>query len=374
MKNLKFIYTLLLAMAITGFTSCEKEDEPDNPYEGEVLNGAFILNQGTYQMNNAGLAYFSTDKSDSPLISDLFFDANNFKLGDNATDIAKYKGNIYISVTGSNCIYKLNEKGEVTASVLFHTDTELQGGVRYMAFKDDCLYASFYGGIVAKLSADDLHVESKLNTGGSNLEGIAECNGTLYVADSYQYVYDPASGKSDIVYSDNLYMIDPKTFTVKGKINVAVNPNKLISTDGKLFLISWGNYADKGYSFQMIEPSQNNKVTELGVATDMGVGNGKVYLLNSVTDWTAWTTTNTWFSYDIKASKMENVSFMTNAPAELTTDHISMISVDNISGDIYIGTTRYALGNGEIFRFEKDGAFKSQFDCGGQNPIGTVFL
>ena len=71
---------------------------------------------------------------------------------------------------------------------------------------------------------------------------------------------------------------------------------------------------------------------------------------------------------------MENVSFMTNAPAELTTDHISMISVDNISGDIYIGTTRYALGNGEIFRFEKDGAFKSQFDCGGQNPIGTVFL
>lgn len=371
---MKIAYTLLLISAVAGFTSCDKDEDPKEPVANEVLNGAFVLNQGSYQMNNAGLAYFSTDKSDSPLVADLFFDVNNQKLGDNATDIAKYKGDIYISMTGSNCIYKLNNEGKMTDRILFHTDEELQGGVRYMAFKDDYLYASFYGGIVAKISTDKLEVKAKLKTGGANLEGIAEADGALYVADSYQSTYDAQTGMSDIVYSDKLFVIDTKSFTVTGTVTVALNPNKLLSDNGKLFLISWGNYADKGYSFQMIEPAQGNKVTELGVATDMGVGNGKVYLVNSITDWTTWATTNTWFSYDIKEAKMDNASFMINAPATMTTEHISMISVDDLTGEVYIGTTHYTLGNGELFRFGKDGVFKANFDCGGQNPIGAVFF
>ena len=374
MKKQSFIYALLLSSAVAGFTSCEKNDEPGGDVDNQNLKGMFILNQGSYQMNNAGLAFYSLDKTDSPFISDLFYDVNNYKLGDNATDIVKHKGYIYISLTGSNCIYKLNEKGEVAKQVLFHNDPDLQGGVRYMTFKDNSLYASFYGGIVAKLSADDLTVEAKLNTGGSNLEGIAEVNGTLYVADSYQSTYDSTTGQSDIVYGDKLYMIDLKSFTVKGTVTVSLNPNKLIAEDGKLFLISWGNYADKGYSFQMIDPSDNNKVTELAVATDMGAGNGKVYLINSVTDWSTWTSTNTWFSYDIKGNHVDNSSFMKNAPSELTTDHISMITVDDASGDIYIGTTIYTLGNGQVYRFEKDGSFKINFECGGENPIGAVFM
>ena len=374
MKKQNFIYALLLSSAVAGFTSCEKNDEPGGDVDNQNLKGMFILNQGSYQMNNAGLAFYALDKTDSPFISDLFYDVNNYKLGDNATDIVKHNGHIYISLTGSNCIYKLNEKGEVAKQVLFHNDPELQGGVRYMTFKDNSLYASFYGGIVAKLSADDLTVEAKLNTGGSNLEGIAEVNGTLYVADSYQSTYDSTTGQSEIVYGDKLYMIDLKSFTVKGTVTVSLNPNKLIAEDGKLFLISWGNYADKGYSFQMIDPSDNNKVTELAVATDMGAGNGKVYLLNSVTDWSTWTSTNTWFSYDIKGNRVDNSSFMKNAPSELTTDHISLVTVDDASGDIYIGTTIYTLGNGQVYRFEKDGSFKINFDCGGENPIGAVFM
>ncbi len=374
MKKLKIAYSLLLISAVAGFTSCDKNDDPKEPVVNQVLNGAFVLNQGSYQMNNAGLAYFSTDKSDSPLIADMFYDVNNYKLGDNATDIAKYKGDIYISVTGSNCIYKLNNEGKVTDRLLFHTDEDLQGGVRYMAFKDDYLYASFYGGMVAKISTDKLEIIAILKTPGANLEGIAEANGSLYVADSYQTTYDPATGMSDIIYGDKLYVIDLKSFSVTGTVSVSVNPNKLLSDNGKLYLISWGNYYDKGYSFQMIDPSQSNKVTELAVATDMGIGNGKVYLVNSVTDWSNWTTTNTWFSYDVKTGNISDESFMTNAPEDLTTDHISMISVDDLTGDVYVGTTQYTLGNGQLYRFNKNGEYKTNFDCGGQNPIGAVFL
>ncbi len=374
MKTFRISAALLTMAVMAGFTSCSNDDGPDNGDEVKVKGGAFVLNQGSYQMNNAGMAYFKFDKDGAEIVNDLFFDVNDFKLGDNATAIARHKGKIFISMTGSNCIYKLNEKGKVEAQALFHSDPDLQGGVRYMAFEGDYLYASFYGGVVVKISVKDMQVVAKLQTGGGNLEGIAECDGKLYVADSYSYVYDSATGQTSTVYGDKVYVIDTKTFTVSGSIPVALNPNKLIEEDDKLFLLSWGNYADKGYSFQMIEPENGNKVTELGVATDMGAGDDKIYLVNSVTDWNTWQTTNTWTSYDIKAGRMNTASFMADAPASLASDHISMIAVDDDTDDIYIGTTQYTLGNGHVYRFDKHGNFKDDFDCGGQNPVGMIFL
>lgn len=374
MKTFRISAAILMLAVVAGFTSCSNDDGPDNGDEVKVKGGAFVLNQGSYQMNNAGMAYFKFDKDGAEIVNDIFFDVNGYKLGDNATDIARHKGKVYISMTGSNCIYRLSEKGLVEARALFHTDADLQGGVRYMAFDGDYLYATFYGGVVARISVKDMQVTAKLQTGGGNLEGIAECDGKLYVADSYSYVYDSATGQTATVYNDKLYVIDTKTFTVSGTIPVALNPNKLIEEDDKIFLISWGNYADKGYSFQMIEPKNGNKVTELGVATDMGAGNDKVYLVNSVTDWSTWQTTNTWSSYDIKGHRMESSSFMKDAPDALTSGHISMIAVDDDTDDIYIGTTQYTLGNGSVYRFDKNGYFKTDFDCGGQNPVGMVFL
>lgn len=369
----KLFYSLLLAAVAVGFTSCDPTED-DGPDILPALDGVFILNQGSSDMNNACLAHYSYSNTENPLIPDYFYDVNKSKLGDNATDILAYGRFCYISLTGSNCIYKLDGTGKLVAKALFHTDPDLQGGVRYMAIGGNYIYATFYGGVVAKLAADDLKVVAKLNTDGGNLEGIVEHAGTLYVADSYSMVYNPSTGYSDYIYSERLITIDEKTFTVKGEIKVAPNPNKLIAYDGKIYLISWGNYADKGYSFQMIDPSQNKKVTELAVATDMVAANGKVYLINSVTDWNTWATTNNWFSYDIASGKIENASFMKNAPASLASDHISMMTADLYSGEIYIGTTRYTLGNGEIFRFSTDGTFMTKFDCGGQNPIDLVSI
>lgn len=371
MKNNRFIKTLMTLLLVAGVSSCNSTDEPDGPNVETAKNGAFILNQGSYQLNNAGVAYFDTSVSPVKLTEDLFFDVNGVKLGDNATDIQRYGDYIYVSLTGSNCIYKLDETGKLINKVLFHTDTDLQGGVRYMAFKDNYIYASFYGGMVAKISAENLKVEKKLQTSGANLEGIVEYRGTLYIANSYESVYNATTGYSDIIYGKNLITVNLSSFTEAGSVTVSENPNKLLVEDGKIFLISWGNYADKGYSFQMIEPNAGNKVTELGVATDMTAGDGKVYLLNSVTDWNTWATTNTWFTYDIKSGKIDNKSFMADAPASMATEHVSMMAYND---GVYVGTTHYTLSNGEIFRFDRDGKFLENFDCGGQNPVGIAFL
>ena len=51
-----------------------------------------------------------------------------------------------------------------------------------------------------------------------------------------------------------------------------------------------------------------------------------------------------------------------------------MMDVDPTNGDIYIGVTYYASGNGDIYRFDRNGRFISTFDAGGQNPLKAVFL
>lgn len=48
--------------------------------------------------------------------------------------------------------------------------------------------------------------------------------------------------------------------------------------------------------------------------------------------------------------------------------------VNDDNGDIYIGTTYFAAGNDNIYRFKKDGTFIEKFDCGGQNPNSAVFF
>lgn len=96
-------------------------------------------------------------------------------------------------------------------------------------------------------------------------------------------------------------------------LTVDLNPNQVLEEDGKIFLISWGNYADKGYSAQMIEPQNGNKQTSLGVATNMAVGDDMVYFVNSETDYSNWpetSTNNTFFSYNIKTATVNSSSFL----------------------------------------------------------------
>lgn len=364
---------LLGAMCVFGLgtvmVSCSDDDNgwDDNGSKVELPDSrVYILNEGTMGVSNSGIALYAPENSD--FISDIFYRQNDFGLGDTGQSMIRYKGKIYVAVYGSNYIAKLNAACVEEQRTSFVTDPDLLGGVRYIAAEDGYIYASFYGGVVAKINAETLRVEAKLKTGGANLEGVAIEDDNLYVANSY------AQGDGGYTYYKEVIVIDLRTFTKKGTLTVSDNPNDMAEEDDKIFVISWGNYGDKGYSFQMIDPERNNAVTELAVATKMAAGNDKVYLVNSVTDWTTRVTTNTFFYYDIKSGRVVNESFMKDAPAEIVNKSIYMMAVNPDNGDIYIGTTIWANGNGTMYRFTKDGRFVEKFDCGGQNPKAAVFF
>ncbi len=370
--KIKNLFSLLFVCAV-GFAavSCSDDDDPKWNDDGSKVvlpeHRMFILNEGSFNLNNACIEFYAP-KKDADIIDDIFYKQNGVRLGDTAQDMIGYKGNIYVAVYRSNYLAKLNAACVEETRVSFIGDPDLQAGIRYMAAEDGYIYASFHGGVVAKINAKTLQVEAKLHV-GSNLEGVAIEDDNLYVANSY------SQGESGYVYFTDVFVIDLRTFTKKETLTVVKNPNDVIEEDDKVFVISH-DYGRESYVLQMIDPAANNSVKELCYATQMAGGNDMLYIVDSRTDYSSkpWTAHNTFSTYNIKTGKLNQTSFLKNAPVELGTASIYMMVVDDETGDIYLGVTHYADSNGEMYRFKKDGTFVEKFDCGGQNPRRAVFF
>ncbi|MCI1647621.1 MAG: hypothetical protein LKI39_00035 [Bacteroides sp.] len=366
----------LLALSVLtslSFSACSSDDDSWDDSGSTVTlpdSRVYILNEGTMGSNNSNIEFYAPN-GDADIISNFFYTQNSAKLGDTGQDMITYNNDIYVSVNGSNYINRLNAAGVEQARHLFNSDSDsdMTGGIRYLAAKGGYIYASLYGGVIAKINAKTLEVEDKLTGIGNNLEGITICNNNLYVANSYKIE------NGSYIYMTDVFVIDLNTFTLTDTLTVTQNPNKLITADNKVFLISW-DYSAESYVLQMIDPSNNN-VTRLGYATNMAAGDGIVYLIDSRTDYSNWpetSTINAFSSYNISTGEMNSSSYLQNIPSELSSTSISMIQVNPNNGDIYIGTTFYSNSNGNIYRFTKNGAFVEKFDCGGQTPTQAVFL
>lgn len=127
----------------------------------------------------------------------------------------EYEDEIYIAVYGSNYLTKLNAAGVELKRVSFVGDNDLSAGIRYIDAEDGYIYASFWGGAVAKINATTLEVVDKLTGLGDNLEGVAICEDMLYVSNSCT---------ADYTYHNDVKVIDLRTFTLKETLTVASIP------------------------------------------------------------------------------------------------------------------------------------------------------
>ena len=354
MKASNLWYGLLCMLAVSmSLSACSDDngnndddrDDDDRDDTGSKVQlpqvRAFFLNEGSYNGNNAGISFYAPN-GDADFISDIYSYQNDAKLGDTGQSMIEYEGEIYVAVYGSNYLTKLNSAGVEQQRLSFVNDPELSAGIRYIAAEDGYIYASFWGGVVAKINAQTLKVESKLTGLGDNLEGVAICKDMLYVANSCIAEY---------VYHNEVKVIDLNTFSLKETLTVAENPyTQMLEENDKIFFISNDYSSIDGYVLQVIDPADNNKVTRIGYATYMAA---------------PATTVNTFFTYNIKTGQTNNASFLKNAPAELASSTLHMLVVNDDNGDIYIGTSDFTT-NGTIYRFK--------FDAGGVSPNSAVFF
>lgn len=100
------VWVLLLFL----ICSCVKKPEfpEDEKTNQDAYSGILILNEGLWQQNNSTLTYYNPATKE--VKKDVFYTVNNQILGDTANDIVKIADTLFIVVSTSNTIYKLNAK------------------------------------------------------------------------------------------------------------------------------------------------------------------------------------------------------------------------------------------------------------------------
>lgn len=374
MEIRKFLFGTLCCLALgTSFVSCSDDDEPGFNDGGSKVElpgrRAYILYEGaSTTSNNAGIAFYAPN-GDKEFIKDIYKTQNEKQLGSLGQSMIEYENNIYVVVSGSKYIAKLNSACVEEGRYFIPAG---EGDPRYIEAEDGFIYVTQYGGQVSKLDANTLKLVDTFK-GGDNLEGIVECNGKLYVANTYKGLYP------NITYNKEVLVVNPQTMELEQTLTVPDNPERLFEEDGKVYLYSKGNYADVLNTLSVIDPLQNNKVTDLNIRVSKVVeGNDDMfYLVNNETiyddNWQVVSSVNTFTTYNTKTGQ-KGGSFLKNVPEKLKSANIYLLAVDDETGDIYVGITDYVT-TGTIYRFDRNGNQKGEpFDAGGINPNTMLFL
>jgi hypothetical protein len=367
MKLKSILFGTLCALMLAGtFTACDSDNDEPKSKIALPEHRVFILSEGLMKSNNSTLGLYAPYKDITPsVVGDLYQVQNDKGLGDTATDIILYDGNLYVVVSGSRRLVKLTKGGVELASLSF---SEADGDPRYLVAKEGKLYVTLYSGKVARVDAAGMTIEDYV-TVGTRPEHIAELNGKLYVSETGSIKGEGAT----------VCVVDVASFKKEKDIAVINNPHKLLVAGGAMYVVSWGYWGAPtlGGDYTLQRINADGTVENVGLAQNAVYHNGTIYTyyLKEVYDenWTLVSREAFLATYDVDTREFSEKSFVTGAPAELFTSVIYGMGIDPANGDIYIATTDYVT-TGDIYRFNASGSFIEKFDCGGINPNTFLFL
>jgi len=347
----KYFYSLLLLLAGSVlFTSCSKDDDEPVVVDPVYTSaGLFVLNEGSYYSGiNGSLSFLNY--SNSTLTDGLFFAANGRSLGGTPNDMVEVNGKLYICCTDENRV-------EIV-------DATTSKSVTYVAVKQpreicagtSAVYVSSYDGTVYSISFEGELLKQSEKVGAC-LEGIAAIDKYVYVCNAYN---------SDYTYNTNVVKLYAETLAKVDDITVACNPTQIEVAGSSLYVLSTGNYADVQSQIQVID--SDDKVKYLCDATHMALTDQYLYAINSVTDWSTYTTTTEYFKLNTVTSEKTALLSELNAKEVFSP---CGIAVDTYNQLLYIssysaGASGYAdySGNGYVMQYTLDGNFVKKYEAG----------
>jgi YVTN family beta-propeller protein len=334
MKQIKLNY-FFFALAFTAIlASCHKDKITPNSTPTAQRAGLYILNQGDFGSNNSTITYY--DYTSKVLTPDIFFSANNSPLGDTGNDLEIYGSKMFIIVNNSDLIDVVN----ATGSKLIKSITLYQP--RSVVFYKNDAFVTSYNGTVSVIDTTSLTI-TKTITVGNNPEQMAISNGKLYVANSDGYNVTSATTTATVS------VIDLTALTVSKTISgVLVDPVSVAAdTYGNIYVLSLGNFAAIGPGMTIISSTSDavTSTTSLNLAYNIPitVSNGFAYY---------FTADNKIAVYNTKTQTTSQANFITDGTT-ITTPYA--ITVDDISGEVFVADAKDYTSNGTLFAFDKTG-------------------
>lgn len=344
MKTKMWRHALVLCLVSMAMVACSNDD--DKVDDIVSLKGVWVLNEGSYNANNAGISFYN------PVTGATVLDLTDGKLGDTAQDILQYGSHLFVSVSGSEyiSIIDLHSKEEVKKI------DKLNDSPRYMVAHNGKVYASVYNTGIIEI--DTLSFAVKHSTGelGKGLEGVAVSGGKLYVAVSNGGEY----GNLD----NRVAVLSLPTLSLEKHITVNKNPYYLqADTKGNVYLSS-----------QDVWSADYSTIENAGKLQKIVISSGVVedILSSMVLKFILQDNACIFFDY----AKVGVVQLDTKKESTFITDDTEIgtpygIGIDPLTQEVYLAGTDY-LSPGKVHIFNQAGKVQKQFNAG-INPNGFAF-
>jgi hypothetical protein len=221
-QNILNIIKLIILLFLYSCVETPDKKISDFNVKGDLL----VLSEGLIGQDNSKLQLINLDSNKNNL--NYFEQINMLKLGDTANDMILVDDYIYIIISHTNKIIKLNKNtGIIEKSHLFEKNRFIKR-IHYNNF----LYISdLLNNTVIKLSPDNLEIISEINV-GPGPEGLVSSNNILFVANSaVGQIKDKEEGARTISVIDLNQDIEiNKIYCGPNTMNLEIANNKLYAS------------------------------------------------------------------------------------------------------------------------------------------------
>lgn len=352
---MKKYYLLFVAMIALFVISCESSTpDIDDDNNDKAEHSLLILHEGVMNNNTASLAKY--DIESEKLTIDYFNEISKRGLGDTASDMIKYGGKVYISVSKSNTVEVINiHTGEVTQI------NNISQEPNKMVAHGGKVYLSSYDDTVTRIDTISLQKEATI-TVGRDPEGLCVWDGKLYVANS---------GALDFInnnHDNTISVIDIETFKEEKKIEVGKNPFQLYpDSKGNIYFSTRAVYN----GWDLVEPASLKVIDAKShdFNTIEGIVPSKFVLANNIAyivieDYDKEIVT----AYDCMSGEVIKDNIL---PADFKMTTPYHISIGSESNNLYLTETDYTTP-GNVHAFDKDGVHKYSVKATGINPTVVI--
>lgn len=348
---------LLLACVILTFLfSCSKDNTPaPPPVPPKVTTGVFVLNQGSYGMNNTTLTYY--DFATGTQTTDFFKNVNGFGLGDTGSDFIIYGGKMYIVMNVSGYVAVANGVTAKFIDTISFKNAGVNRGPENVVAAGGNVFVSSTDGTVAVIDTSSLTI-TKYITVGSNPAQMVVASDNIFVSNT---------GAFSAAYDSTLSIIPLNTLTETGRIVVGINPGS-ITTDntGNIYVVCTGNYAS--VKPRLVKININSSTLQ---SVDSVFGTIRYYNSNLFTTGGYLGTANVGIFNTTSLAAVRS-SFITDGTVIVNPYGLD---IDPATGDVYVGDAKDYVSSGEVFCLDKTGKKKFSFSVSpGISPFKTVLV
>lgn len=335
--NHKLIIPILLFLA---FSSCVK-DEPD-PIPNPVVLGpakkVYVVNEGNFGSNNAGITLFNTGTGNGS--EDYYKERNGIGLGDVAQSMTKLNGDYYIVVNNSNKIVVCDSTLKLKRTISGLTSPRYVIGVSASKGYVSDLYAN-------GISIIDLVTGVK--TGSISLPGSSE---QMVMLTNKVFVANSAK--------DKLYVINTSSNSVTDSISVGINASSLVlDKHNKLWVLSSGTSSVQG-KLSLIDPATNSVTWSQSFALNEKAG---MLCINGTKD-------TLWYANKDGICRMPIVSTSLPNAFITSTSNVYGLGVHPTRFEVYVADAMDYVSKSKIYAYKSSngvlfGNFKAGFISNG---------